>query len=524
MPNVVEVEIFNKLFSSIAEEMGIILARSSFSPNIKERRDFSCAIFDDRGELVAQAAHIPVHLGAMPLTLRHVLSSFRLTPGDIVILNDPFTGGSHLPDITLIQGVFSNRPAGVDNRPLFYVVNRAHHADVGGRTPGSMGLTKTIEEEGVRIPPTLLSRKGRIDEQFLRNFLALVRNPSERQGDLKAQIAALQRGRSRLLELLDKYGAARISEIISHLKKYGERLMSGAIETIPDGRYEFTDYLDNDGSSRKPVPISVDLLVGPRNIIADFSRSGDQVPSPLNTVESVTVSAVTYVFQCLLGDSYPINHGSYLPLRVITRKGSILHATAPAAVAAGNVETSQRIVDVLLGALSKAIPERIPAASCGSMNNVAIGGQDRRFSRDYAYYETIGGGMGGSMGWPGLSGIHTHMTNTLNTPIEAFEHAYPLRIEKYGLHRNSGGPGKFCGGEGIIRSYRFLEQAEVSLLTERRRFSPYGLEGGGKGRKGENILIRKARKIRLPGKVNIAAQPGDLLIVKTPGGGGWGKI
>ena len=521
MLNVIEVEVFNKLFSSIAEEMGIILARSSFSANIKERRDFSCAIFDTKGEMVAQAAHIPVHLGAMPMTLACVLLEMELHPGDVIITNDPYKGGSHLPDITLIEPVFSPDPDGPE-KPLFYVVNRAHHADVGGKNPGSMGLATCLTDEGFLISPTRLYDKGGYNKKFVESFLKSVRNPEERIGDLRAQTASLARGKTRLHDLLIKYSSGYLFAVIDQLKKYAEKLMQNAISALPDGTYSYTDCLDDDGITNKSIPISVDLIVHGSTVTADFSRSGDQVESPLNAVVSVTMSATSYVFQCLVGEGYPINHGSYRPIKLVTRPGTIVDAAKPAPVAAGNVETSQRIVDVLLGALSGAAPDLIPAASCGSMNNIAIGGRHTRTGREYAYYETIGGGMGGRPTMQGLSGIHTHMTNTMNTPIEALEHAYPLQVEQYGLVRGSGGRGSHEGGDGIIRSYRFLDKAHVSILTERRKLAPYGLAGGKPGRKGKNILVRRKIKKNLGGKSGFETEPGDLLQIKTPGGGGWG--
>lgn len=523
MHDVIEVEIFNKLFSSIAEEMGIILARSSFSANIKERRDFSCAIFDAGGDLVAQAAHIPVHLGAMPMTLSAVLSEMTLMPGDVVITNDPYKGGSHLPDITLIAPVFGASSDNSSSTPLFFVVNRAHHADVGGKNPGSMGLASSLTEEGYVIPPTLLYNAGIYNQAFIQEFLSNVRNPDERLGDLRAQIAALARGKSRLNEILQKYPLAHIYSILDQLKDYSERLMRQVIKHLPDGFYSFTDYLDDDGKGSSPLPISVDLTIRGEDIIADFSRSADQTDTPINTVKSVVMSATAYVFQCLVGDGHPINQGSYRPLKLITSPGSIVDAKGPAPVAAGNVETSQRIVDVLLGALAHAIPEIIPAASSGSMNNIAIGGRNSLTGCEFSYYETIGGGMGARPGLIGLSGIHTHMTNTMNTPIEALEHAYPLLVEQYVLRHGSGGTGLHRGGDGIIRAYRFLDKAHVSLLTERRKLAPYGLAGGKNGLPGENILVQERQNKKLRGKEVFEAQAGDLLIIKTPGGGGWGR-
>ncbi len=513
----IEVEVFNKLFSSIAEEMGIVLTRASFSSNIKERQDFSCAIFDHTGELVAQAAHIPVHLGAMPQTVAHTLEAHSFKPGDTMITNDPFQGGSHLPDITLIEAVFHEQDL------LFYVASRAHHADVGGKNPGSMGYCHHFDEEGVCIGPTLLYQGGVINQKFIASFLNKVRNPAERRGDLQAQKAALTRGRTRLLEVVAKYSIAHVFAILDQLKEYGENLMRHVLKTIPDGTYSFTDYLDNDGTNDQAIALHVDLTIDGDKAVVDFRRCSDQITAPLNAVRPVTISATIYVFQCLLGDGFPINHGSYSPITIKTRSGSLLDATYPAPVAAGNVETSQRIVDLLFGALAHAVPERIPAASCGSMNNIAIGGTDQN-GNHFTYYETIGGGMGGRTSAPGLSGIHTHMTNTLNTPVEALEHSFPLLVEEYGLRKGSGGDGQNPGGEGIIRTYHFLTDATVSLLTDRRQIAPYGLRGGEPGKQGENILLKKNGSLkRLPGKINFEAQKGDRLTIKTPGGGGWGK-
>lgn len=523
MRDIIEIEVFNKLFNSIAEEMGIILARSSFSANIKERRDFSCAIFDGKGELIAQAAHIPVHLGAMPMTLSAVLAEMDLHPGDMVITNDPYRGGSHLPDITLIEPVFIPCLDQAATSPLFYVVNRAHHADVGGRHPGSMGLAGDLNEEGYVISPTLLYRQGVYNDAFMHDFLHHVRNPDERLGDLRAQIASLARGRLRIAEILQKYPAAHVFAILDQLKDYAERLMESVIRQLPDGVYSYTDYLDDDGSKTAPVPITVDLTIKDAAVIADFSRSGRQTATPFNAVKSVVMSATAYVFQCLVGEGHPINQGSYRPLQIKTRPGTIVDATYPAPVAAGNVETSQRIVDVLLGALAQAVPELIPAASCGSMNNIAIGGQRDLTGQEFSYYETIGGGMGARPALDGLSGIHTHMTNTMNTPIEALEHTYPLLVEHYGLRQGSGGNGLHRGGEGIVRSYRFLAKAQVSLLTERRKLAPYGLAGGQNGATGKNELVRQNKRRELRGKLVFEAETDDLLVIRTPGGGGWGR-
>ncbi len=516
----VDIEITNKILSSIAEEMGIVLQKSAFSPNIKERRDFSCAVFDSRGRLLAQAAHIPVHLGAMPSTVQEILRRFVLNPGDIIITNDPFAGGTHLPDITLMAGVFP------DGKPpaRFYLTARAHHADIGGITPGSMPLAENIEDEGVLVPPSYLARDGRINHELVEDLMSRVRNREEREGDIKAQLACIERGASRLDELVSREGQDRIEARLDPLLDYGERVMASVISGLPGGVYEFSDFLDNDGLHAEPVEIHVRLQKKCKRVVVDFSDSAPQVKTGINTVRSVTCSAVYYCFFCLAGEGHPINAGSLRPIEVVTRPGTILDAKPPSPVAAGNVETSQRIVDCLLGALSKAMPHIIPAAGCGSMNNLAIGGT-RPGGGKFAYYETIGGGMGAGPEGPGLSAVQVHMTNTLNTPVEALEQEYPLMIEKYAIRYGSGGNGKFRGGDGIIRTYRFLSNARVTLLTDRRRIAPYGLSGGHPGSTGENILYRKGQDTpeKLQGKTHLDVAPGDRLEIRTPGGGGWGK-
>lgn len=510
----IEIEIFNKLFSSVAEEMGVVLRRSAFSPNIRERCDFSCAIFDRKGELVAQASHIPVHLGAMPETIRNVLPLFNWKKDDVVITNDPFLGGTHLPDITLIKPVFYK------DILCFFLIVRAHHADVGGKYAGSMSIASHIQEEGIIISPRYLFNQGKLEEKFFNEILKKMRNPLEREGDLRAQIAALQRGEMRLIELLKKYGLKKILEIGEDLKTYTEKAFLELLKKFKKGTYSFTDYLDDDGMGTKDIPISVKIEITEEAVTLDFTESAPQVKGSVNAPVAVTYSSVYYVFISLLNTlgEFPINSGCFRRIKVITKPGTVVAAKYPAAVSAGNVETSQRIVDVVLGALKEAIPELIPAASCGTMNNICFGNEA------FAYYETIGGGMGARPGKDGLSAVHTHMTNTLNTPIEALEQLYPVIIEEYSIRRNSGGKGKYKGGEGIIRKYKFLSPLTVSLLTERRKHLPYGLEGGESGKAGENWLIRNGRKILLPGKCVVKVKPGDILVIMTPGGGGYGKI
>ncbi|NPA94699.1 MAG: hydantoinase B/oxoprolinase family protein [Thermodesulfobacteria bacterium] len=517
----IDIQVVNRLLSSVAEEMGIVLQRSAFSSNIKERRDFSCAIFDRDAKLLAQAAHIPVHLGAMPDVVRMVRDEFRLDPGDIVITNDPFRGGTHLPDITLISGVFDED----DKTLLFYLAARAHHADVGAKIPGSMGLSTSLDEEGVLISPAYLAVKGKMQEEFFAKLIGAMRNPSERSGDLRAQVACLYRGQQRLKETLATFGKRRFFEVLPHLIDYGRRFMSAAISQIPDGNYTFTDYMDDDGMGSQPVPITATLTVRGDEAAVDFTGTAPQAPTCINATLSVTRSAVFYCFFCLVGEGYPVNAGSLEPVTVIAPEGCLLNPRPPAPVAAGNVETSQRIVDTVLGALSKALPEKIPAAGCGTMNNIAIGsastGQDQ-----FTYYETIGGGMGASSRCDGMSGVQVHMTNTLNTPVEALEQTYPMMIERYGIRDGSGGKGRHRGGDGLIRRYRFLAPCTVSLLTERRVFAPYGLYGGEDGKRGANLLFRKGQGSpeRLPGKCVISVEKGDCLEIRSPGGGGYGVI
>jgi len=516
MKKAIDIEVFNKIFSSIAEEMGIILRRSSFSPNIKERRDFSCALFDDMGELIAQAAHIPVHLGAMPLTMAHVLNCMTFEPGDVAILNDPYQGGTHLPDITLIEPVFCNT-----SKPMFYVASRAHHADVGGKAPGSMSPAQDIKEEGFLIEPTKFYQKGAPNEDFLGRFLFQVRNPIERKGDLQAQLASIHRGAKRLEEIVQKYGKKRIIKMDQLIKEYSEKAMRSVIGEIPEGSYTFRDFLDDDGIGNDQIPIYVTITIRHDEALIDFTETSDQVAGNVNTVRAVTHAAVCYVFLSLLSGDYPINQGCFRPVHIITRKGSLLDACYPAAVAAGNVETSQRVVDTLLGALSQAIPQRIPAASSGSMSNVALGGLNPANGQPFTYYETIAGGMGARPDTPGLDAVHTHMTNTLNTPIEALEHGYPIRIERYKIIRGSGGKGFYRGGHGIERDFRFLTDAQVSILSDRRKIPPYGLFGGSPGRTGRNIIIRGRKREYLPSKTNLSVRTGDILRIQTPGGGGF---
>jgi N-methylhydantoinase B len=531
----IKLEIFKHLFAAIAEEMGTVLRRASYSPNIKERRDFSCAIFNSRGQMIAQAAHIPVHLGSMPLSVGAAIEQFKddLLPGDMVILNDPYRGGTHLPDITMISPVFqtSHSDEGVTNdQPVGFVACRAHHADIGGMTPGSMPVAREIFQEGLIIPPIKVIKEGKIDDSIFRMILANVRTPWERQGDLLAQIASNQRGEKRMLEMIHRYGLEEIIAAEDQLLEYSERMTRSFLSTLSSGEYHFTDVLDDDGLGGTSIPITVKLTIQGDSALVDFSGSAPQQSGSVNAVLAITLSAVYYVFRCLLGLDIPNNAGCFIPIKVIAPPRSIVNAAAPAPVAGGNVETSQRIVDVLLGALSQACPDRIPAASQGTMNNITIGGRlsgsELSSGNDFTsftYYETIGGGTGARPTDDGLPAIHSHMTNTLNTPIEALEYAYPLRLIRYQIREGSGGNGRFRGGDGIIREIQVLTDCQVTLLSERRCFPPYGLKGGQPGKTGQNLLIREGKETELPGKGTIDLYSGDILSIRTPGGGGYGK-
>jgi N-methylhydantoinase B len=515
-------QIFNHLFSSLAEEMGVRLQRAAFSPNIKERCDFSCALFDSMGRLVAQAAHIPVHLGAMPLSVKICVHSVSFNPGDIVILNNPFQGGTHLPDITMVSPIFTTQDG--KGSLLGYVANRAHHADIGGMSPGSMPIAQEIYQEGVIIPPIKLKAGNSYNHDLWRLLLANVRTPEEREGDFQAQMAANRAGLRRMEELVTRYGQSEIEKQMADLIKYSETMMRVRIGQLPDGVYRFEDWLDDDGVSDEPIGIQVAITIQGENVEVDFTGTSPQQKGSVNAVYAITVSAVAYVFQCLLGEDIPSNEGTLASITVVAPLGSVVNAQSPAAVAAGNVETSQRLVDVLLGALSQACSDRVPAASQGTMNNLALGGWDGQRGRQYAYYETIGGGAGAGKGYCGSPAIHSHMTNTMNTPIEALEYDYPLRVTHYGIRRGSGGKGQFSGGDGMCRELEFLQGGRATILSERRQFSPYGLQGGHSAEQGRNCLIRNQEETEIPGKITLDLLPGDRLRIETPGGGGYGSL
>lgn len=513
MTDPILLELFKHRFAAIAEEMGVVLQRTSYSPNIKERLDFSCAVFNAAGEMVAQAAHIPVHLGAMPGSVAAALDKLDFAPGDVVILNNPFQGGSHLPDVTMISPVFQGELAG-------FVASRAHHADVGGMSPGSMPLSTEIYQEGIVIPPVKLVSAGTLNQALLDVLLANVRTVEERSGDLRAQLAANHKGAARFLALVNRYAEAKA--YMTELLNYAERMTRNLIVGLPDGRYTFEDFMDDDGVGSGPVQIAVAITIDGDEATVDFTGTAAQVRGSINTVYAVTLSAVLYVFRALVGLDIPANSGCLVPIRVIAPEGTLINARPPAAVAGGNVETSQRIVDVLLGALAQASPDKVPAASQGTMNNLLIGGWNAARKQPYTYYETIGGGTGAGQSHPGTDATQCHMTNTLNTPIEALEYAYPFRVRRYEIRRQSGGEGQQRGGNGLIREVALDSEAQVTLLTERRDIAPYGVAGGEAGQPGKNVLIRDGAETTLPGKTTFTAHPGDILRVETPGGGGYG--
>jgi N-methylhydantoinase B/oxoprolinase/acetone carboxylase alpha subunit len=515
----IEFEIFKNLFVSIAEEMGVTLCRTGFSPNIKERLDYSCAIYDASGQTIAQGDHLPVHLGAMPLSVRAAIDHVDMEPGDTVILNDPFRGGTHLPDITLVSPVFLKRAG----PPSFFVANRAHHSDVGGMSPGSMPLAREIFQEGLIIPPIKLVKRGVLDAELMSFILANVRTPDEREGDLTAQIASNRVGESRLREITAKYGYKRVAHYAAATQDYAERVLRKTIAEIPDGTYRFEDFLDNDGFSPEPVNIRVAIRIAGNTAEVDFTGTDLQTSGGVNANLAITLSASLYAFRCLVQEDVLYNSGISRPIRVIAPAGTVVNALHPSAVAGGNVEASQRITDVVLGALSKALPHMIPAASQGTMNNVTLGGVDPRTGAPFAYYETAGGGMGGRNGLAGINGVHTHMSNTRNTPVEALEHHLPVRIRTYSLRQGSGGAGKYSGGEGLIREYEVLTDTSATILTDRRIGRPYGAQGGEPGAAGRNSIVRANGSIEvLPSKARVELHAGDRLRIETPGGGGYG--
>ena len=509
--NAVELSLFSHRLGAICEEMGAVLKRSAISPNIRDREDFSCALFTIEGELIAQAAHIPVHLGSMAFAMTAVVGRFDWQPGDVVLFNDPYLGGTHLPDVTAVSPVF------VDERLIAFAAARAHHADIGGASPGSMGVETRLEDEGLVISPRHWFSAGKEDPQIRAQIFARVRVPDERMGDLSAQRAACQLGATRLGEFAADYLSAAFAALIEVSESYGR----AAIAAIPDGNYDFEDYLEGDGFESGPLSIRVRVTVTGERATVDFTGTALQTRGPVNCPLAVTAASVFYCFRCLMPAHTPQTAAIFKPIALIAAPGTLVNAGNGAPVAAGNVETSQRIVDVVLGALARAIPERIPAAAQGTMNNVIFGGKGN--AAPWVYYETLAGGMGAYSNGDGLSTVQCHMTNTKNTSIEVLEMHYPLRIKEYAIRHDSGGRGLQRGGDGLIREWEVLAPCHLSLLTERRDSAPYGLEGGDSGASGRNRLRRDGQWSDLPAKGSVMLEPGDRIRIETPGGGGFGK-
>ncbi len=511
-PSAIALSLFASRIEAVCEEMGAVLQRTAFSPNIKDRLDYSCAVFDAAGELCAQAAHIPVHLGSMAYAMRDIVTDLSWSPGDMVMLNDPYLGGTHLPDVTVIA------PVHISDKLVGFVTNRAHHADIGASTPGSMPISRRLRDEGMIIPPTFVVRAGKLDNVRLKAITDATSNSEQSHGDFAAQISANHTGLARLTALVQSMTVANYETSLCQLNAYAERLASSSLSAIPDGEYHFSDVMDDDGLGNTDIPIVVNIHVSGHQIQVDFSGTAAQTAGNINCPLSVAAAGVYYVFRCLMPAHTPACAGSFRSISLSAPVGSLLNARRPAAVAAGNVETSTRVVDVVMGALAKALPDKIPAASHGSMNNLAMG--SREPGKEWDYYETIGGGMGAGSGRAGLSGVQTHMTNTLNTPIEVLESHYPLRIRRYALRENSAGDGLHRGGDGLIREFEFLAPTTVTLLTERRSHAPWGLQGGEDAQPGRNLRNGNV----LPPKTSFEIDSGERLTIETPGGGGWGHL
>lgn len=521
--NSVQLSIFTSKISSVCDEMGAVLQRSAFSPNIRDRLDYSCAVFNLDGELCAQAAHIPVHLGSMAYAMQDLVAGFDWSPGDTLVVNDPYLGGTHLPDVTLVSPVFFK------DQLVAFVANRAHHADIGGDTPGSMPISSSLDEEGLLLSPQFLARSDKLQDTVWNNILSQLREGSDTQGDFLAQMAANQKGVLRLEALVDQYGVEQFGQGLQQLNHYGEQLARSCYEKIPDGVYLSKDYMDDDGQGQTMIPLCLAIRISGSDIELDFEGTALQVSGNINCPISVAAAASFYVFRCLLPDYTPACAGVFKPVSIKAPKGSLVNAERPAAVAAGNVETSSRLVDLVISALRNAIPERMPADSQGTMNNIAMGNSiamgnniaigANETSHQWSYYETIGGGMGAHSLGTGLSGVQSHMTNTLNTPVEVLESRFPIRVRQYALRRHSGGEGQYAGGDGLVREYEFLESAKATLLTERRSTQPSGSHGGQPAMAGRNLLNGR----ELAAKIEIDLKAGDRLQIETPGGGGYGK-
>jgi N-methylhydantoinase B len=509
--NPIELGILASRIEALCDEMGAQLRRAAFSPNIRDRLDYSCALFDAAGELCAQAAHIPVHLGSMAYAMRAIVGNIDWHEGDVIILNDPYKGGTHLPDVTVIS------PCMVDNELIAFVANRAHHADIGADSPGSMPLSRSLAEEGILIPPVHLYKRGELQTPVWQRLLQALRNPQDSAGDFNAQIGANRRGLERLQQLIAGMGLGAYRQGLKEINDYAARLAREALALIPQGSYFFRDLMDDDGLGHVDIAIEVTIRRHADRIVVDFSGTAPQVEGNINCPLPVTAAAVLYVFRCLMPEQAPACAGLFRMIEIQAPVGCLLNAQAPAAVVAGNVETSTRIVDTIIGALHQALARQMPAASQGSMNNLALGSAQAGAAWDY--YETIGGGMGAHAAGAGLSAVQTHMTNTLNTPIEVLEMKYPLRVTEYAVRSGSAGTGMYPGGDGIIREFEFLKAAQGTILSERRKYAPWGMEGGAAGRPGRNRLNGR----ELPAKASFQLQPGDRLRIESPGGGGYGQ-
>ncbi|MFC5973047.1 hydantoinase B/oxoprolinase family protein [Halomarina salina] len=544
MVDSVTLEVVRNACEALCEEMNANLIRTSYSPNIKERRDCSCALFDGDGEMIAQAENMPVHLGAMPFSVAAAVERFppeTLEPGDAVLLNDPYRGGAHLPDLTLVTPIFH------DGEVVAFAANRAHHADVGGARAGSVAADSTeIFQEGIRIPPVKLFDGGDPNEAVFDMILANVRTPDERRGDLRAQEAANQTAVDRFEDLVGTYGWETVAEVLGEIQDYSERRMRAEIEDLPDGTYAFEDILDDDGQGNEDLPVRAAVTVDGDSVTVDFDGTAPQTAGPINAVLAVTTSATYYAIRCVTDPTIPPNRGCYRPITVDAPEGTVVNPRPPAAVVGGNLETSQRVTDVVLGAFAEAVPERVTGASQGTMNNVTFGGVDPRGSRSesasateagteeatpdagspYAFYETQGGGFGGRAGKDGMDGVHVHMSNTMNTPVEVLETAYPLRVDRYEFRRDSGGPGEFRGGLGLRRDITVRDHtATFSLLADRRTHRPYGVAGGDPGSTGSAVLSdADGEEEPLPGKTTRDLPPDSTVSIRTPGAGGYGPV
>ena len=509
-PDAIELSLFAQRTSAVCDEMGAQLQHAAFSPNIRDRLDYSCALFDAAGGLIAQAAHIPVHLGSMAYAMKGVVSSFDWGEGDQVIFNDPYLGGTHLPDVTLVAPVF------FDSQLVGFVVNRAHYADIGSIAPGSMPLTTVLEQEGVLLRPAKLAAAGEVDSIVTESIASATRSPADTLGDINAQLGCNLRGMRRLAALVAEMGIAEFDAAIDALNAHAEMLALKTLVQLPQGRYTAIDWMEDDGQGLSDIPIRIAMTIGDAGIEIDFSGTAEQVAGNINCPFSVTVAAVWYVLRCLMPRQTPACAGCFRPISITAPEGTLVNATYPAAVAAGNVETSSRIVDVMLRVLSEVVPDRIPALSQGTMNNFAFGVDSGE--RSWGYYETIGGGMGASRNEDGLAAVQSHMTNTRNTPVEVLEMRYPVRIGRYAVRDGSGGEGKRRGGDGIIREFNFTRPAVCTLLTERRRSGASGAQGGSAGMPGRNRLGTRI----LPAKCSLHVEPQERVTIETPGGGGWG--